>query len=191
LEEARSQLETVQTELAAVTADRDDKIQQLESKIQNLESQLAERDAERAAVVADREDLAQFKKEAKEAAAEVHREGQAIEALKTRWQQEVSDAKSELADAKATILKQNNQIRELERGFSFKPNPKESALRLEIGNLQAELEAYKQQQPAPAIDLPEQVAEIVDFLKGLLPPDTKWPKRIIPELRKFLEAKEG
>ena len=42
-----------------------------------------------------------------------------------------------------------------------------------------------------SIDLPEQVGEIVNFLKESLPPDTKWPKRIIPALRKFLEAKEG
>ena len=48
----------------------------------------------------------------------------------------------------------------------------------------------QQQQPAPAIDLPEQVGEIVNFLKESLPPDTKWPKRIIPALRKFLESKE-
>jgi outer membrane protein TolC len=46
------------------------------------------------------------------------------------------------------------------------------------------------QNPAPAIDLPEQLGEIVNFLKQLLPPDTKWPKRVIPELRKFLESKE-
>ncbi|MEG4521044.1 MULTISPECIES: hypothetical protein [unclassified Microcoleus] len=140
-------------------------IQQLESKIQNLESQIADRDAEFAAVAADREDLAQFKKEAKEAAAEVHREGRALEVLKARWQQELSDARAELADAKATILKQNDKIRELERGFSLKPNPKESALRLEIGNLQAELETYKQQQPATTSELPEP-ADLLNQLKG-------------------------
>jgi hypothetical protein len=104
-------------------------------------------------------------------------------------QQQLSDARAELADAQSTILKQSDQIRELERGYNFKPNPVESALRLEIGNLQAELEAYKQQQPA--IDLPErpdQTGEIVNFLKELLPSDTKWPKRTIPALRKFLET---
>jgi hypothetical protein len=112
-----------------------------------------------------------------------------MEIEKGRWQRELSDARAELADAKATMLKQADKIRELERGYSLKPNPAESRLRLEIGELQAELEAYKQQ-PAPAIDLPEQVGEIVNFLKESLPPDTKWPKRIIPALRKFLEAKE-
>lgn len=135
-------------------SDRDDEIQQLESKIQNLESQIAERDAEFAAVAADREELAQLKKEAKEAAAEIHREGRSIELEKARWQQQLSDAKSELADAKATILKQNDKIRELERGFSLKPNPKETALRLEIGELRSQLEDL-QQNSAPAIELPE------------------------------------
>jgi len=65
------------------------------------------------------------------------------------------DALAELADAKATILKQGDKIRELERGYKFKPNPAEAALRLEIGNLQAELEAYRQQQPATEFELPD------------------------------------
>jgi chromosome segregation ATPase len=141
LEEARSQL----AEASQSIADRDAHIPQLESKIQNLESQITDRDTEFAAVQADREDLAQFKKEAAEAEAEVHREGQAIEALKTRWQQDVSDARSELADAKATSLKQSDKIRELERGYSLKPNPVESALRLEIGrNLQTTAASHRQ-----------------------------------------------
>jgi chromosome segregation ATPase len=145
-------------------SDRDDELQQLESKIQNLESQVADRDAEFAAVTADREDLAQLKKEAAEAAAEVHREGRAIEGEKARWQQEVSDARAELADAKATILKQNDKIRELERGFSLKANPKESALRLQIGDLRSQL-AKLEQNPPLAIDLPEP-AELLNQLKG-------------------------
>jgi hypothetical protein len=43
----------------------------------------------------------------------------------------------------------------LERGYSFKPSPAESALRLEIGELQAELEAERQQQSAAEFELPE------------------------------------
>ncbi len=78
-------------------------------------------------------------------------------------QQELSDAKSELKDAQATILNQGDKIRELERGYSFKPNPVESALRLEIGNLQAELEAYKQQ-PATELELPSP-ADLLNQLK--------------------------
>jgi hypothetical protein len=87
-----------------------------------------------------------------------------MEIEKARWQRELGDARDELADAKATMLKQADKIRELERGYSLKPNPAESRLRLEIGNLQAELEAYKQQ-PAPAIDLPEP-ADLLNQLKG-------------------------
>jgi len=174
----------VRSQLAAAQAT----IGTIEKELEVGNKQLAERDAELVAVAADREELAQIKKEAKEAAAEIHREGRSIELEKVRWQQQLSDARAELEDAKATILKQGNKIRELERGYSLKPNPAESRLRLEIGDLQAELEAYKQQQPA--IDLPEQVGEIVNFLKESLPPDTKWPKRIIPALRKFLEEKK-
>ena len=166
-----------------------EKISELEEMNQAKQAQLAELQAQLATLAADREDLAQFKKEAKEAAAEVHREGRSIELEKVRWQRELSDARVELEDAKATMLKQGDKIRELERGYSLKPNPAESRLRLEIGDLQAELEAYKQQ-PQPEIDLPEQVGEIVNFLKELLPPDTKWPKRVIPSLRKFLESKD-
>ena len=155
---------------------------------ERLGHELEEARSQLATMAADREDLAQLKKQVKEDAAELHREENCMKLEKVRWQRELSDARDELADAKATMLKQANKIRELERGYSLKPNPAESRLRLEIGNLREELEAYKQQQPT--IDLPERVAEIVNFLKELLPPDTKWPKRVMPSLRKFLESKE-
>ena len=84
---------------------------------------------------------------------------------KVRWQRELSDAKAELADAKATILNQGNKIREVERGYSLKPNPAESRLRLEIGNLQAELSELKQKSVAASKDLPE-AADILNQLKA-------------------------
>ncbi|MEG4287278.1 hypothetical protein QUB68_29655 [Microcoleus sp. A006_D1] len=185
VEEARSQLETANQEiefLEGVNAQLNEQvhgehglvskleygeahIQQLESKIQNLTSELADRDS---AVQAELADLAQFKKEAKEAAAEVHREGMAIKGLEIQWQQQVSDAKSELADAKAIILKQNDKIRELERGFSLQPRPSDAATmktqRLEIGELRSQL-ADLQQTSAPAIELPEP-ADLLNQLKG-------------------------
>lgn len=139
-----------------------------------------------AAVQADRDDLAQLKKQVKEDAAEVHREGRSIELEKTRWQQQLSDARAELEDAKATMLKQGNKIRELERGFSLKPNPAESRLRLEIGDLQAELEAYKQQNPAPASELPEP-ADLLNQLKGR----RKKSKADLADVEKILEILEG
>ena len=137
------------------------------AKIGRIEKELEEAPSQLATVQADREELAQLKKEAKEAAAEIHREGRSIELEKVRWQQQLSDARAELEDAKATILNQGNKIRELERGYSLKHNPAESALRLEIGNLQAELEAYKQQ---PAIDLSDKAGKILNFMKPFLLP---------------------
>jgi septation ring formation regulator EzrA len=97
----------------------------LRQEVQELRSQLEAGRADQEEVEAGLAELAQIKKEAKEAAAEIHAEGRAIEVERIRWQRELSDDKGELADAKATILNQGNKIRELERGYSFKPNPKE------------------------------------------------------------------
>lgn len=190
LDNLKAENEKLRQELAQTKRQYMELLENSAATIGNLKKELEEARSQLATVTADREDLAQLKKEAKEATAELHREENCMKLEKVRWQQQLSDARAELEDAKATMLKQGDKIRELERGYSLKPNPAESRLRREIGNLQAELEAYKQQNPAPAIDLPEQVGEIVNFLKESLPPDTKWPKRIIPALRKFLEAKE-
>ncbi|WP_333183719.1 hypothetical protein [Microcoleus sp. B3-D7] len=81
--------------------------------------------------------------------------------------QQIEEARSQLAERDTEIEQLKSTIQNLE---SKPPVP--------------------EQQPAPAIDLPEQVGEIVNFLKQSLPPDTKWPKRIIPALRKFLEKEE-
>jgi chromosome segregation ATPase len=195
LEEARSQLATAQAEKEAQEQAATENtryyagvMNEAGAKIGRIEKELAEARSQLATLAADREELAQLKKEAKEAAAEVHREARAMEVEKARWQRELSDARVELEDAKATMLKQGDKIRELERGYSLKPNPAESRLRLEIGNLREELEASKQVQPT--IDLSEQVAQTINFLKELLPPDTKWPKRVMPKLREYLESKE-
>ncbi|MEG4446980.1 hypothetical protein QUB49_35405 [Microcoleus sp. AT9_B4] len=110
-------------------------------------------------------DLAQLKKEVKEVAAELHREERSMELEKARWQQELSDARCELADAKATILNQGNKIRELERGYSFKPNPTESRLRLEIGELNQQLADLKQNSASASQDLPE-AADLLNQLKA-------------------------
>ena len=137
----------------------------LKAENEKLRGELAEARSQLATLAADREDLAQLKKQVKEDAAELHREENCMKLEKARWQRELGDARDELKDAQATILKQGNKIRELERGYSLKPNPAESRLRLEIGDLQAELEAYKQQNPAPAIELPEP-ADLLNQLKG-------------------------
>jgi chromosome segregation ATPase len=134
---------------------------------------------------AEREELAQIKKEAKEAAAEVHREGNAIKVERMRWQGELSDARADLADAKATILNQSNKIRELERGFSFKPNPAESRLRLEIGELQAQISDLKQKSAA-ASELPE-AADLLNQLKS----KRKKSKTDLADLEVILEILES
>jgi DNA repair exonuclease SbcCD ATPase subunit len=133
--------------------------------VRELQARLEVERADREEVEAELAELAQIKKEAKEAAAEVHREGRSIELEKVRWQRELSDARAELADAKATILNQSNKIRELERGYSLQPNPAESRLRLEIGNLQSELADQKQKSVAASKDLPE-VADLLNQLKA-------------------------
>jgi DNA repair exonuclease SbcCD ATPase subunit len=113
---------------------------------------------------AQREDLAQLKKQVKEHAHELHLEENSMKLEKVRWQRELSDARAELADAKVTMLNQGNKIRELERGFSFKPNPAERRLRLEIGELQAELTDLKQKS-ATTRELPE-AADLLNQLKA-------------------------
>jgi chromosome segregation ATPase len=155
-----------------------DKLKVAQAKNQRLQNDLGNLQAER-------EELAQLKKWAKEAAAEVHREGNAIKVERIRWQQELSDARAELADAKATILNQGNKIRELERGYSLKPNPAERRLRLEIGELQAQLSDLKQKSVA-ARELPE-TAEILNQLKA----HRKKSSATLADVEKILEILGG
>jgi len=135
-----------------------DKLEAAQTKNQRLQIEIGNLQAER-------EEIAQIKKELKEATAELHREERSLELEKARWQGQISDAKSELADAKATILAQNNKIRELERGYSFKPNPKESALRLEIGELRSQLEQER-------ADREETEAKLSEFKQNFAPAAT-------------------
>jgi len=192
-DEARADYAKLLESSTAVADNLREDIRQLRSQLaterasrEEVEAQLSELKEELATLATDQEELAQLKKEAAEAAAEIHREGRSIELEKTRWQQQLSDARAELEEAKATILKQGDKIRELERGYSLKPNPAESALRLEIGNLQAELEAYKQQNPAPASELPEP-ADLLNQLKGR----RKKSKAELADVEKILEILEG
>jgi chromosome segregation ATPase len=134
-----------------------DKLEVAQAKNQRLQNNLGNLQAER-------EELAQLKKEVKEHAAEVHREGRSIELEKDRWQGQLSDARAELADAQAIIVNQGNRIRELERGYTLKPNPAERRLRLEIGELQTQLSELKQKS-ATASELPE-AAYLLNQLKS-------------------------
>jgi chromosome segregation ATPase len=136
----------------------------LRQEVQELRSQLEKECANQEEVEAQREELAQLKKQVKEHAAEVHREGRSIELEKDRWQGELSEARSDLAAAIATIVQQGDRIRELERGYTLKPNPAERRLRLEIGELQSELAELKQKSATASKDLPE-AAELLNELK--------------------------
>ena len=137
----------------------------LRQEVQELRSQLEKERANQEEVEAEKEELAQLKKQVKEHAAEVHRERRSIELEKDRWQGELSEARSDLAAAKATIVQQGDRIRELERGYTLKPNPAERRLRLEIGELQSELAELKQKSAAASKDLPE-AADLLNQLKS-------------------------
>jgi chromosome segregation ATPase len=157
-----------------------------EKEIAELRSQLEAERADREEVEAELADLAQLKKQNKEHAHELHLEENSMKLEKVRWQRELSDAKTELADAKATILNQGNRIRELERGYSLKPNPAESRLRLEIGNLQSELADLKQKSAAASKDLPE-AANLLNQLKA----KRKKSKADLTDLEVILEILES
>jgi chromosome segregation ATPase len=159
---------------------------ELRSQLETERSFQKEVETELARLAADREELAQLKKEAKEAATETHREGNAIKVERIRWQRELSDARAELADAKATILNQGNKIRELERGYSLQPNPAEKRLRLEIGELQAQIADLKQKSATASKDLPE-AAEILNQLKS----KRKKSKTDLADLEIILEILES
>jgi hypothetical protein len=55
-----------------------------------------------------------------------------------------------------------------------------------VETLTAKVEELKKN--PPAIDFSDQAGEILSFFKKQLPEDTKWPKKTISELRKFLET---
>ncbi|MEG5067278.1 hypothetical protein QUB33_27125 [Microcoleus sp. B3-A4] len=138
---------------------------------------------------AEREDVARIKTDLKEAAAELHREQRATELEKARWQQELSDARCELADAKTTLLKQADKIRELERGYSLKPNPAESRLRLEIGELNQQLADLKQKSATAGKDFPD-AAEVYNQFKAKNPKAKMTFKEALPLLATAREMME-
>jgi chromosome segregation ATPase len=158
----------------------------LREEVQEVRTQLKAERADRQEVEAELADLAQLKKQNKEHAHELHREENSMKLEKVRWQRELSEARAELADAKATMLNQGDKIRELERGYSLQPNPAERRLRLEIGILQAELSELKQKSAAASKDLPE-AAEILNQLKA----HRKKSSATLADVEKILEILEG
>lgn len=156
-----------------------DKLEAVQAKNKRLQNDLCNLQAER-------EELAQLKKQVKEHALEVHREGRSIELEKDRWQGQLSEARADLAAAQATIVQQKGKILELERGYSLKPNPAERRLRLEIGELQTELSDLKQKSAAAGKDLPE-AAELLNQLKA----KRKKSKADLTDLEAILEILES
>ncbi len=182
VQELRSQLEAQKTSWDELREELDDR----EETCTELRSQLEKERADREEVEAEREELAQLKKQVKEHALEVHREGRSIELEKDRWQGQLSEARADLAAAQATIVQQKGKILELERGYTLKPNPAERCLRLEIGELQTELSDLKQKSAAAGKDLPE-AAELLNQLKA----KRKKSKADLTDLEAILEILES
>jgi len=185
-EKLRADYDALLESSTVVTNKLRQELAEVRSQLEAERNSQKEIEAELARLAADREELAQLKKWAKEAAAEVHREENSMKLEKVRWQRELSDARAELADAKATMLNQGNKIRELERGYSLQPNPAERRLRLEIGELQAQIADLKQKSAAASKDLPE-AAKILNQLKS----KRKKSKADLTDLETILEILES
>lgn len=106
----------------------------------------------------------------------------------------LTELRSQLSELQQNLATANQQLEEVTADRAQLQAELDSTKRQYLELLETSASRVKElqaeQNPPPAIDLLEQVGEIVNFLKELLPPDTKWPKRVIPSLRKFLESKE-
>ena len=78
--------------------------------------------------------MIQFQKEAKEAEYELQHEKHSIEVQKVRQQLDLSNAKSELAKAQATILHQSERIQHLESYQRQPPTERQFPSALELLN---------------------------------------------------------
>jgi len=174
LAESQNTVGVLNRETEALT--RQLKVAQTEN--QRLHKDLSNLDAER-------QDIVQIKKELKQVAADLHQQERSIKLEEARWQRELSDARAELGDAKATILNQGNKIRELERGYSLKPNPAERRLRLEIGELQTQLSDLKQKSATAGKVFPEAADVYNQFKAGN--PKTKITYRDVEKILAMIE----
>ena len=95
--------------------------------------------------------------------------------------------KEQLSTALKSLAVAESQTVQTAAADRQQPQTELASTREELAKLKGNPPPATQQ---PPIDLPEQIGEIVNFLKKLLPQDTKWPKRVIPSLREFLESKE-
>jgi|GEM_PF-5814623 len=145
---------------------------------------IAEADEQIAKLEADAADFLEIKKIYDEAMQEEIRARNSREAYDLRQQQQISDLKLELEDAKLATQKLENKNRELERGYSFKSNPIESKLRLEIGELQSQLSDLKQNS-APASDLSAKTKAICKLVKPWV--SAKYVETLNAQIKKEME----
>ncbi|MEG4962644.1 MULTISPECIES: hypothetical protein [unclassified Microcoleus] len=127
-----------------------------------------ERDEARADSAKLRDELGQVRSQLAELTAfreELHRSELEMELEKVRWEQQLTDARAELADAKATILKQGDEIRELQAKLTdaeLKQNSTPANELPEAANLLNELKSKRKKSRADLAD----VVEILEILGG-------------------------
>jgi predicted RNase H-like nuclease (RuvC/YqgF family) len=153
-----------------------------QEELEAVNKQLAERDAKLATMTADRDELLSklAEREQNPQPQPQHQLYAQIEELKERNRQLCIKSREERQKLEEKIAALEYRDESQSRRLEEKQN--------RLDELEAAAELHR---GGSSIDLPEQVGEIVNFLKELLPPDTKWPKRVIPSLRKFLETKEN
>jgi chromosome segregation ATPase len=175
---------------------RNQEIAALSSRLAGKDEVIAEADEQIAKLESDAAEFLETKKLYNEAMQEEIRGRNSREAYDLRQQQQISDLKHELEDAKLATQKLGNKNRELERGYGFKPNPIESKLRLEIGELQSQLSDLREnsapasrpeQNPAPiAIELPD-AGDLLNKVKA----QRKKSKTDVGDIEVILEILEG
>jgi len=103
-------------------------------------------------------------------------------------QEEFKQAQEQLAIANQELDATNLQLTAAEQQLAELRSQldTERASRTQVESQLSEL----QQNPAPAIDLSGKAGEVVNFLRTLLPKDTKLPKNTMSKLREILEATE-
>jgi len=149
----------------AIIKSREEEISNLKSSLAGRDEIISEADEQISKLESEISDFAGTKKLYDEAMQEEIRGRNSREAYDLRQQQQISDLKHELEDAKLATQKLGDKNRELERGYGFKPNPIESKLRLEIGELQSQLSDLQENSAPAGKDLPES-ADLLNKLKG-------------------------
>jgi chromosome segregation ATPase len=170
----------------AIISARNQEIAALNARLAGSDEIISEADEQIAKLEADAVEFLETRKLYSEAMQEEIRGRNSREAYDLRQQQQISDLKHELEDAKLATQKLGNKNRELERGYGFKPNPIESKLRLEIGELQSQLSDLQENSAPAGEDLPEP-ADLLNKLKG----KRKKSKADLADIEAILEILEG